>query len=77
MEDPFNNSTQEKLPEFLYTDNSEAGHGAIIFRCNAASIEEADKMFEAEKKYDPKIDSNIGCVTEADVNEAWRAEHQE
>jgi len=71
MEDPFINSNTEKLPEFLYTDNSEAGHGAVIFRCNASSIEEADKLFEEEKHYDPKIDSNIGCVAESDVNEDW------
>lgn len=76
MEDPFNNSNTEKLPEFLYTDNSEAGNGAVIFRCNAANIEEADKMFEAEKNYDPKIDSNIGCVAESDVNEDWIAEQK-
>ena len=76
MEDPFNNSTQEKIPEFLYTDNSSAGYNAVIFRCNARTIDEADKMFEVEKHYDPKSNSNIGCVTEAPVNEDWRAGHK-
>lgn len=62
MQDPFSDSNTNKLSEFLYTDNSDSGHGAVIFRCNAATLEEADKMFQEEKHYDPKIDANIGCM---------------
>lgn len=77
MEDPFDTTrTEANLPEFLYTDNSKGGHGAIIFKCNATTIEEADRLFKEEKGYDPKKDANIGCVTEYDVNERWRAEYQ-
>ena len=82
MEDSFNFNIQEvaqqeKLPEYLYTDNHESQAGVVIFRCNAASIEEADKLFQEQFGYNPKGESNIGCVTESEVNKKWRKEHEE
>ncbi len=76
MEDPFKTiQSQERLPEYLYTDNHESSDGAIMFRCNASSIAEADKLFQERFGYDPKGESSIGCVTESDVNEKWTEKH--
>lgn len=77
MENLLNNTLKiENLPEYLYTDNSEGRHGEIIFKCNAENIKEADVLFENHLHYDPKIDSNIGCVVESTINEPWREKTQ-
>ncbi|MFA5996898.1 MAG: hypothetical protein WC791_00210 [Candidatus Paceibacterota bacterium] len=72
-----NIATPEKPIEFIYIDHNEVGDREPVFKCKALTIDEADKMFEAEMGFHPKNNPNIGCVTEATVNEDWREKQNE
>lgn len=49
--------------KYIYIDRSERQNnlGKIVFRCFASNILEADRLYEAKNKADPKKQSQIGC----------------